>query len=67
MKTDKSKLMDELTDAFIDYQHRLDNPFPSHNETEAMKILKYSSDPLFRAKVQMLVGGVMHIVDGYLP
>ena len=40
----KRQLSDELTDAFIEYQWRLDNPFPAYDETSAIKILKYQSD-----------------------
>ena len=59
----KLALSDELTDAFIHYQHRLDCPFPSATETTESIIQKYRTDPIFHAKVMSLVSGVMCIVD----
>ena len=59
----KQALHDELTDAFIHYQHRLDCPFPSATETTESLIQKYRTNPIFRAKVVSLVSGVMCIVD----
>jgi len=64
---DRRSLADDLTDAFINYQHRLDCPMPTATETPESIILKYRSDPLFHAKVESLAGGVMHILDKYLP
>ena len=60
---DKRALHDELTEAFIVYQHRLEQPFPSATETKEAMIQKYMSDPLFHAKVASLVSGVMQIVS----
>ena len=59
----KNKLADELTDAFIDYQWRLENPFPLPDESREAKILKYQSDYMFSAKVRTIVSGVMVIVS----
>lgn len=59
----KRLLSDELTDVFIGYQWRLDKPMPSQEDTEEAMILKYQSDPVFRAKVLQLVAGVMHTID----
>ena len=59
----KLTLCDELTNAFIHYQHRLDCPFPSATETTESIIQKYRNDPLFHAKVMSLVSGVMCIVQ----
>ena len=59
----KLTLRDELTDAFIHYQHRLDCPFPIATETTESIIQKYRTDPIFHAKVMSLVSGVMCIVD----
>jgi hypothetical protein len=58
----KEALYNELTDAFIEYQYRLDNPFPSKTETPEVMVLRYRSDPIFHNKVQSLVQGVMSIV-----
>ena len=63
---DKQALREELTDAFIVYQYRLDQPFPSATETREAMILKYRNDPLFHAKVTSMVSGVMYIVSKHL-
>lgn len=63
---DKKALSDALTVAFIGYQHRLDCPMPIPHETEEMIILKYRTDPLFHAKVESMVSGVMRIVGEHL-
>lgn len=60
---DKRALAEDLTDAFIEYQHRLDFPMPSPTETKEAVILKYRNDPMFHAKVNSLVAGVMRIVS----
>lgn len=59
----KRVLADDLTEAFINYQHRLECPMPSATETKEAIILKYRSDPIFHAKVDSLVAGVMQIVS----
>jgi len=66
MKHNKlEELHTELTNAFIDYQFRLDNPFPSKYESKDIKILKYQANPIFRSKVESLVCGVISIVIKY--
>ena len=62
----KDALYEELTEAFMMYQHRLDVPFESATETKAAIILKYRSDPLFHAKVESMASGVMRIVSKHL-
>jgi hypothetical protein len=59
----RNKLADDLTDAFIQYQYRLDRPFPSPDDTQENINRKYRVDNMFRYKVQDLVGGVMRIID----
>lgn len=59
----RTKLTNDLTDAFIKYQYRLENPFPSPDETKAVMTARYASDPVFRSKVMSLVGGVLRIID----
>lgn len=59
---DKNALHDELTNAFIRYQYRIENPFPSPTETPAAMILQYRNDPIFHNKVESIVCGVMAIV-----
>lgn len=59
---DKNRLHDKLTDAFMNYQHRLDIPFPLATETYDIILAKYRNDPLFNAKVQSMVAGVMDII-----
>ena len=56
----EDKFAEDLTDMFIAYQWRLDNPMPSPRDTKEEMILKYQTDSLFHAKVNALVGGVMH-------
>ncbi len=59
-------LHDKLTEVFINYQWRLENPMPSVNETDAVRIAKYHTDPIFHAKVATIVAGVSHIVTNWL-
>lgn len=63
---DKRALTNELTDAFIQYQYRLDNPMPTPNETMDMRRRKYLSDAVFQTKVDSLVAGVMRIVSRHI-
>ena len=60
------KIADELTDKFINYQYRLENPFPSPTETPAAMLLKYRNDLIFHHKVQAMVAGVMSTVTKYI-
>ena len=59
----KQLLHDKLTDAFINYQYRLECPFPMFNENEAVKVMQYRTDNIFHRKVDNMVAGVMLIVD----
>ena len=61
----RQKLADDLTDQFIEYQWRLENPMPDPNQT-ATSIVMYQNDFVFRNKVQNWVSGVMHIVDKHV-
>jgi len=63
---DKDKMHEALTNAFISYQFRLENPMPVQNETQEMRVLKYRTDPIFNSKVKSLAGGVMHVIDEFL-
>lgn len=63
---DKQALHDDLTELFINYQHRLDNPMPSVTETRAAIILKYRNDWVFHRKVDSLVYGVMQVVNKHI-
>ena len=63
---DRKALHDDLVNAFMEYQYRLDLPFPSPTETKAVIILRYRSDPLFHNKVNNLVTGVMGIVNKHV-
>jgi len=63
---DKKALHDDLTDAFIVYQHRLEQPFPSATETMETMVQKYRNDPLFHARVASLVSGVMRLVSKHI-
>lgn len=66
IEVDKPAMYDDLLDAFIQYQWRLDNPYPAPNETKDMMILKYRSDPIFHHKVRSMTSGVMQIVGKYI-
>ncbi|MCP3672524.1 MAG: hypothetical protein GY814_19245 [Gammaproteobacteria bacterium] len=62
MKYNRKKLHDELTDGFIRHQIMVDRPsleFP----TIASMTLHYRTDSMFRARVDVLVSGVMQIID----
>jgi hypothetical protein len=61
----KRALQNELTDVFIVYQYRLEHPFPSPTDT-IDQVRLYTSDPLFRTKVDSLVSGVMRIVSVHI-
>lgn len=63
---DKRPLYDDLTEAFINYQHRIDHPMPSATETPAVMHLRYNNDPMFRARVMSLTSGVMEIVSKHI-
>lgn len=63
---DKQKLFNDLTDAFINYQHRLEFPMPSPTETPEALQLRYMQDVIFHNRVKSLVSGVMHIVDKHV-
>ena len=73
------KLHRDLTESFIEYQYRLDNPFPElgRSDLDAGKATYmgqiqqareperlYMVDRMFRAKVQSMVAGVIRIVQG---
>lgn len=62
----KKDIAEELTSTFIDYQYRMDLPIPAPYETFDDRLLKYRADPIFHAKVDSLVAGVMHIVGKYI-
>jgi len=53
-------LADKLTDMFIEYQYRLDNPMPKAGESFDTYITEYRNDHIFHAKVASLVAGVMN-------
>ena len=61
MIKDKNALADDLTTAFIHYQHNLDSPMDYKTYEELL--VKYRTDYVFNAKVKSLVGGVISIVD----
>lgn len=55
-------MQDDLTDVFIDFIWRQENPIPSPNELKEQKIVRYQSDYVFNAKVKSMVAGVMSVV-----
>jgi hypothetical protein len=66
METNKKAMYDDLIDSFIEYQWRLDNPYPIQDETKEMMITKYRTDPIFNCKVQSMVSGIMHIIGKHI-
>ena len=63
-RVDRRKLHDELTEAFIEYQHRVDCPMPvdAKSESREAKIFKYQNDRMFHSRVDSLAAGVMNII-----
>lgn len=59
----KQRMYEKLVDAFIVYQHRLTNPWPTQTETHASLVLKYRNDVVFHYQVDSLVSGVMLIIS----
>ncbi len=53
-------LNDDLTDAFIRYQDRIENPMAFHSDDYNQQ--RYITDTLFKRRVQNLVSGVTFIV-----
>jgi len=59
---DYNNLEERLTNAFVEYQWRLDAPFPLTNESREVKEAHYYTNAVFRAKITALVAGVLDIV-----
>lgn len=59
----KDALYNDLAEAFIRYQHRLENPLTVPDKTMEEMIFHYQTDDIFHKKVQSIVSGVMHIID----
>lgn len=58
---DKHAIANDLTEAFIKYQYRLENPMPT--DTEGIDgVEQYRNNPIFHRKVDSLVAGVMAII-----
>jgi hypothetical protein len=62
----KEEIYNELLEAFMNYQQRLDYPMPSPTESPDAIMLRYRNDPLFHNRVENLASGVMSIVDKYM-
>ena len=63
---DKQALYDDLTDAFIHYQYGLEHPMATPLETREVRVQLYRTNSMFNARVQSLVGGVIHIIDKHI-
>ncbi len=63
---DKQAISDDLTDGFIEYQYRLENPMPSPEDTKEKMYEKYKIDHVFRSKVRSLVCGVMGVLNKHI-
>lgn len=62
---DKDAVHKDLTEAFINYQYRLERAFPQGNENYS-PVEMYKNDPMFNRRVRNLVSGVMEILDKHL-
>ncbi len=62
----KRALHDELTEAFIKYQFRIDHPMPQPHETDEAMYAHYRHDAMFNRRVKSLTSGVMSIVGKYI-
>ena len=60
------KLHDDLTENFIYYQHRLENPMPTQNESKRELINRYQTDFLFHKKVDNITYNVMRVIEKYV-
>lgn len=65
-EVDKDLMYDELVRAFIEYQWRLDNPYPAISETKEVMLDKFINDSIFHNKVRSLASGVMQIVSKHI-
>ena len=59
---DLKKIHDELTEAFINYQYRIENPMMKPTDKEDAEFM-YRADHVFNSKVKSLTSGVMSIVS----
>ena len=66
MEHNLQRLQEKLIDAFIVYQHHLDQPMPLPTDTRETMQAKYMRDTVFHARVATLTAGVMHIVTDWL-
>jgi hypothetical protein len=63
---DKTKLHNDLTAAFINYQWRLENPMPAPGETQGKIADHYNYDYMFRKKVDSMACHTMFIFESHL-
>lgn len=58
----------DLTEAFINFQHRLENPMPLNARSEDIetKIMRYRTDTIFHSKVASMTAHVMNIVSKHI-
>ncbi len=56
-------LYKDLLAGFMQYQYRVENPFPTDQETHETIRDKYLTDPVFKAKVDNLTAGVLQIIN----
>ena len=62
ISVDLDTVRDKLTERFIDYFYRLENPIPSKTETQHIKKIQCAYDPIFRNKVEFMVHGVLNVI-----
>ena len=62
----KKALYDDLKEALIHYQYRLEHPMPRADESRELIIRMYLSDTFFKAKVDSLAAGIMNIIDKHI-
>jgi len=63
---DREAMYDELTEMFINYQQRLDEPMPPIGEGIHTMLYKYRTDQIFRGRVRSLVVNVMCVVNKHI-
>lgn len=67
---DKQAIYEELVDGLIEYQWRLENPFPftgmNRETSQPPWTHAYQNDPIFSHKVKQLASGIMGIVNKHI-
>lgn len=62
----KDEIYQDLIEAFIEYQYRLENPVPKAEETKDFMLMHYRRDAIFNRRVKNIACGVIRILDKHL-